>query len=145
VVPDAQSASRTFLDAYRAAFETFEASRIADFFNYPFQITSEAGTVSVVTVPTREAWLPQLQRLVGAYRVIGVHTADVLALHIDDLSPGLAQATVHWGLVTAERAPIYDFTASYTVADLGAGMRIAAIAHNESPRLRAYLEAHKPG
>ncbi len=139
------SAARSFLDAYRIAFETLDANVIADYFHYPFQVTSDAGAVSVTAVPSREAWLPQLERLVGAYRLIGVHTADVLSLLVDDLTPQLGQATVHWGLVTADHAPVYDFTASYTLADLGEGTRITAIAHNESPRLRAYLEAHKPG
>lgn len=145
MVTDEHSVSRTFLDAYRTAFETLDANVIADFFHYPFQVTSDAGAVSTIVVPSREAWLPQLERLVGAYGLIGVHTADVLSLQVDDLTPLLGQATVHWGLVTALRAPIYDFTASYTLGDLGSGTRITAIAHNESPRLRAYLEAHKPG
>ena len=139
------SSVRTFLDAYRAAFETMDAKVIADFFHYPFQITSDAGAVSVTAVPSREAWLPQLERLVGAYLLLGVHTADVLSLQVDDLSPQLGQASVHWGLVTAVRAPVYDFTASYTLADLGEGTRITAIAHNESPRLRAALGARQPG
>jgi hypothetical protein len=39
--------------------------------------------------------------------------------------------------------PIYDFDASYTLADLGEGMRITAIAHNETPRLRAVIERQR--
>ena len=119
MVTHEHSASRTFLDAYRAAFETLEARVIADFFHYPFQVTSDAGAVSTVVVPTREAWLPRTERLVGAYGLIGVHTADVLSLQVDDLTPQLGQATVHWGLVTVAGAPIYDFTASYTLCRSG--------------------------
>lgn len=102
---NAPSASRSFLDAYRTAFETLDASVIADYFHYPFQITSDAGAVSVTAVPSREAWLPQLERLVGAYLLLGVHTADVLSLQVDDLTPQLGQATVHWGLVTGPTCP----------------------------------------
>ena len=134
-----------FLDGYRAAFESFDTAAISDHFAYPFQVTSDAGEISVVTVPSRDAWLPQLERLVGTYRAIGVHTADVLELHVEELTPKLGQASVHWGLVTAARAPIYDFTASYTIANTGDGMRITAIAHNETPKLRAFVAAHPPG
>jgi hypothetical protein len=42
-----------------------------------------------------------------------------------------------------EGGRIYDFDASYTLADLGEGMRITAIAHNETPRLRALIERQR--
>ena len=35
--------SEDFLDAYRNAFEAFDASAVADLFTYPCQITSDAG------------------------------------------------------------------------------------------------------
>jgi hypothetical protein len=133
-----------FLDAYRAAFEGFDASAIADLFFYPCQITSDAGEISVATVRSREAWAPQLERLVAAYRAIGVRSAEVLELQVIELTPGLAQAIVHWGLVDGAGATIYDFDASYTLVDPGQGMRIAALAHNETPRLRAALENARP-
>jgi hypothetical protein len=135
---------RDFLDAYRAAFEAFDVPAIADLFSYPSQVTSDAGELAVTTVPTREAWIPQIERLFAAYRAVGVQAAEVLGLHVTYLTPRLAQATVHWGLVDEEGGRIYDFDASYTLADLGEGMRITAIAHNETPRLRASLERQRP-
>ena len=35
------------------------------------------------------------------------------------------------------RDPVYDFTASYTLADLPEGTRIVVIAHDETPKLLA--------
>jgi hypothetical protein len=131
---------RTFLDAYRAAFEAFDAPAISDLFSYPCQVTGDAGELAVTTVATREAWIPEIERLVAAYRAIGAHAAEVLRLHVTELTPRLVQATVHWGLVDEEGERIYDFDASYTLADLGEGIRITAIAHNETPRLRAALK-----
>ncbi|MDP8957716.1 MAG: hypothetical protein M3N51_00610 [Actinomycetota bacterium] len=61
-----------------------------------------------------------------------------------ELTPRLAQAAVQWGLVDQEGGRIYDFDASYTLADLGQGMRITAVAHNEAPRLRASIERERP-
>ncbi|MEO6349457.1 MAG: hypothetical protein ABIP53_02300 [Candidatus Limnocylindrales bacterium] len=130
---------REFFDAYRTAFETFEAAAIADLFYYPCQITSDAGAISVVTVPSRDAWLPQLERLIEAYRSIGVRSAEVIELQVFELTPQLAQASITWRLVDEERKPLYDFDAAYTLADPGTGLRITAIAHNETPRLGAAL------
>lgn len=138
------SAVQRFLDAYRAAFEVFDVSAIADLFSYPCQITSDAGEIAITTVPTREAWVPQIERLVEAYRTIGVRSAEILELGTSELTPRLAQATVHWGLVDAGGQRLYDFTASYTLADRGEGLRISALAHNETPRLRAFLGRQRP-
>ena len=48
-----QSTVGDFLDAYRAAFEAYDAPAVADLFAYPCQITSDAGAVSVP--PSRRA------------------------------------------------------------------------------------------
>jgi hypothetical protein len=138
-----RSTVERFLDAYRAGFEAFDVKAIADLFSYPCQITSDAGEVTVTTVVTREAWLPQLGRLVATYREIGVRTAEVSELHVTELTPLLAQATVDWALLDGEGRSIYDFDASYTLADRGEGLRITAIAHNEVARLRAAVDRQR--
>jgi hypothetical protein len=45
-----RSKVRDFLDAYRAAFEAFDVSAIADLFSYPCQITADAGEIDVTLV-----------------------------------------------------------------------------------------------
>jgi hypothetical protein len=139
-----RSAVQRLLDAYRAGFEAFDVEAIADLFCYPCQITSDAGEVTVTTVGTREAWVSQIDRLVAAYREIGVRTAEMLELHAIEITSRLGQVTVHGGLADGEGRSIYDFDASYTVADRGGGMRITAIAHNEMHRLRAAVERQPP-
>ena len=133
------SRTRRFLDAYRAAFEAFDAEAIADLFSYPCQIAGDAGEVTVTTVATYEAWVPQLERLVSAYRAIGVRGAAFTEVHAIELTSRLAQVTVRWALADGMGRSIYDFDASYSLADHGNGLRIAAVAHNETPRLRASL------
>ena len=130
---------RKFVDAYRGAFESFDAAAITGFFHFPFQVTSDAGEISVVTVPTVESWLPQIERLVGAYQAIGIRSADVVTLEAFELTPTLAQANITWRLLDGDGESVYEFDAAYTLADPGAGLRITAIAHNETPRLRAAL------
>src|SRR5215217_7191010 len=110
------SRTRRFLDAYRAAFEAFDVEAIADLFCYPCQLASDAGEVTVTTVATRDAWLPQVERLVSAYRAIGVRSAAFSELHAIELTSRLAQVTVRWTLADEMDRSIYDFDASYSLA-----------------------------
>ena len=73
----------------------------------------------------------------GAYLLLGVARAAVRSLDVVAVSPGIAQALVHWDLRTADDRPVYDFHASYTVAETADGLRIAAVAHDEGPKLAA--------
>ena len=130
-----------FLDVYRAAFESLDVSAIEELFSYPCLITSDADLIEVTVVYAREDWLPQLERLVAAYRAIGVRSADPLDVRVTAFSSRLIQATVRWRLSGQGGAPLYEFAASYTLADLGAGLRITAIAHDEASRLRTLVSA----
>jgi len=132
-----------FLETYRRAFAAFDAEALADMFAYPCQLTSDAGEITVTTVPTRDAWLPQLERLLAAYRTIGVSAAEILELRTTELTPQLTDVVARWALFDREGERIYEFDAAYTLGDLGQGLRITAIAHNETPRLRASLEARR--
>jgi hypothetical protein len=96
-------------------------------------------------VPTRDAWLPAIERLVDAYRTIGVRSAELLELQVLELAPRLAQADVRWRLLDANLGQLYQFDASYTLGDLGCGLRITAIADNETLRLRASIERQRLG
>ena len=70
---------------------------------------------------------------------MGFASAGILDLFVIELSPRLCLSTVHWELHDRAEASLYDFTAVYTLAEIGGNLRIAAIAHNELPRLRAHL------
>ncbi|HET8651812.1 MAG TPA: hypothetical protein VFM13_04475 [Gaiellaceae bacterium] len=142
---DRGPATDDFLDAYGRAFAAFDVEAVADMFAYPWQITSGADEAGVTIVPRREAWLPELERLVAAYRTIGVAAAEILERRTTELTPRLAQVVVRWALTDRAGARIYDFDAAYTLADLGDGLRITAIAHNETARLRAALTARRSG
>ncbi len=77
--------------------------------------------------------------------MLGVASAAILDLRVTSFTPRLAQAAVRWGLRDAGGRAIYEFDASYALSDLGAGFRITAIAHNETPRLRAALASRGTG
>lgn len=142
---DRGPATDELLAAYRSAFAAFDVEAVADMFAYPWQLTSGGDEAGVTIVAAREAWLPELERLVVAYRTIGVAAAEILDRRTTELAPGLAQVVVRWALTDRAGERIYEFDAAYTLADLGDGLRITAIAHNETPRLRAALTARRPG
>ncbi len=134
-----QVAAKQFLDEYRTTFERFDVAAVAAFFAFPLQVTGDAANVTVVSVPTLEAWLPQLERIVGAYRLLGVASADARDVRVVAVTSRISQVSVNWVLLDGEGKVVYDFHASYTVADLCAGLLITAIAHDEGPRLMAAL------
>jgi hypothetical protein len=141
---DSHEAER-FIAAYRTTFESFDVAAIAGCFAFPCQVTSEGDAVTVVAVPSLDAWTPQIARIVGAYRLLGVERAEILDLRAVPVTPRVGHAVVTWGLRGADDAPIYDFHASYTLADTGAGLRIIAIAHDETPRLMAAVARAQAG
>ena len=137
-MPDT-TAVTAFIERYRATFSSFDLDAIGACFAFPLQVIGQADAVSVVSVPEPGAWRPQLERITGAYRLLGVVGAEVLALRVDAVTAGIAHVTVHWSLRDGGDNEAYDFTASYTVADLGGGPRIVAIAHDETPKLLAAI------
>lgn len=134
-----------FFESYRSAFERLDAEAIADLFVYPVHLTGDDEQITPETIGSRDEWLSQLRQLLRGYRAIDLAAAKIRALSIIELSPRLFQAAVHWDLCDGADASLYAFTAVYTLATIGQDLRIAAIAHNELPRLRAQLAAKAAG
>lgn len=140
-----RSSVHNFIDAYRRACEASDAAAMGDLFGYPCQVTGDNGHLTVTPFPSRDALAPAIERILSGYRAIGVSRVRVLGLDVCELSPRLAHALVRWRLCNPENVTLYEFSACYTLADLGTGWRITAIAHNETAHLRAAMEraAHK--
>jgi hypothetical protein len=129
----------TFLESYKTAFERLDADAIADLFVYPLHIIGDDEQITPASIGSREEWTNQLRGLLRGYHAMGFSSANILDLSVIELSPRLFQAAVHWDLRDRAETSLYDFTAVYTLAEIGGNLRIAAIAHNELPRLRAHL------
>ena len=134
-----------FIDGYRRTFETFDVDAICGGFAFPVQVVGDAGEVAVVVVPSLDEWVPQIERIVGAYRLLGVVSSTVESLEVTEVTPRVAHATVRWGLRDAARGAVYAFTASYTIAATADGPRIVAIAHDETPKLAAAVSRARGG
>ena len=145
-MPDSVDADvRAFFDSYRNAFERRDAAAIADHFRFPLHVSGDAGEVSVVSISSVEAWIPQLEGLLAGYKQLDVKTAQMVDVRITRFSPRLAQAAVHWALQSSATKTIYEFDATYTLAGTGASQKITAIAHNEQLRAREAMEKRQAG
>ena len=140
-----------FFDSYCTAFERSDAAAIADHFAFPCHTTSDTGAMRVIHVADKAEWAGTIEQLLSMYRVIDVSSARVLALAVAELSPRLVQAVVHWGLHDSAGRDLYDFEATYTLAEIEGALRVAALAHNEIPRYEACVarlqseRAHEAG
>lgn len=139
------AAVKTFFESYRAAFERYDASGIADHFAFPAHMTSDADQIELSAIPSKEEWIDQLKHLVEMYRAIGVSSARILELTISGLSPRVVYTTVRWGLYDRTGALLYDFYATYTMVSMGGALRISALAHNEMPQSRDALKRIQRG
>lgn len=129
-----------FFESYRHAFRALDAAAIADHFAYPLHVTGEAREIGITAVGERSAWTDQLRHLLGMYREVGFADARFDLLDLAALTPRLGSARLRWTLRDGAGDALYDFSAVYTLARTGEGIRITAIAHDEIPRYRACLQ-----
>jgi hypothetical protein len=128
-----------FLRSYGVAFEHLDGAQVAAHFAFPLHVVSDDGELKINTVPSLAEWLPQVERLTGAYRRIGVRSAHPEETSIQAVSPRLVQVRVRWRLLDGAGAEVYEFSAGYALAEVQGELRIVALAHDELPRLRARL------
>jgi hypothetical protein len=140
-----------FFESYRAEYERGDASAISAHFAFPLHVTSDAGEAAdakggiVVThVGSRDEWVGQVDRLLAAYRSVGVASAQVVELSTFELTPQLFEAVLRWELQDAIGKQVYRFDAAYTLAQIDGALRITALAHNERPQLQALLARTRP-
>ena len=124
-----------FLDSYRGAFERYDADAAADHFLLPHFIASDAEPAALLPIATREACRAGIEQALALHRKIGVTTGRMLGFMITELSPRLAALDLHFEFSDAHGMGLYDFRGLYSLVARENGWRIAAIAHNQIPRL----------
>jgi hypothetical protein len=129
------SAIRAFLESYRDAFERLDAAAIADHFAYPSYIASDADEVTLMQLSNRQDCLTAVEKVVAMHRELEVLSGSIRDLSIVELSPRLTQASLRMEVHDRAGGVLYDFEGIYTLAETRSGWRIAAIAHNQIPRL----------
>lgn len=130
-----------FFDEYASAFARYDAQALADLFAFPLHVVSDTEDITPTSIPNRDGWLGVLRWLLDAYRALGVAGSEPLALDLTEVTPRLASVRAHWELRRQDGSRIYDFMAIYTLAQVGEAWRIAAVAHDEVPKLRSAMAA----
>lgn len=131
----------SFFRAYRAAFARYDADALVGLFAFPLHVVGDGEEVKPTTVARDDVWLGVLERLLGAYRTLGVADAEPLEIAVTELTARVAVAQVHWELRRTDGSAVYDFTGVYTLVLLGPAWAVTAIAHDELPKLQAALGA----
>ena len=126
-----------FFVAYAHAFEVADVPAITARWAYPCHVTSDlVDTLSVVAVPSAQAFEGPVRQVLELYRRAGMKRIRLLELDVEALSGQLRRATVRWGLTGLADLPLYDFTTSYVLGRFEGQWRlVSAVAHDE---LRAY-------
>lgn len=131
---------RAFFTTYCTAFIRRDAPAIARHFADQVHVASETGKSVRVQVETSDDWRKTIDHLLEMYLAINVASAEVKEMSVHPVSSRLVQASLHWAVRDANRAPLYEFDALYTLARHSETFKIIAIAHNEIPQYRRCAE-----
>jgi len=134
---DTMSAVMEFLDSYRTAFESYDTEAIVEHYAFPCAITGDSETIAPILFEGAEQCSAGVNYVLSLHRAIGVTQGQPLLLEITELSPRLAGMMIRYQMQDRRGEPLYDFQGFYSLARTAAGYRIAAICHNQIPRLLA--------
>ena len=134
---DTMSAVMEFLDSYRTAFEIYDTEAIVEHYAFPCAITGDSETIAPILFEGAEQCSAGVNYVLSLHRAIGVTQGQPLLLEITELSPRLAGMMIRYQMQDRRGEPLYDFQGFYSLARTAAGYRIAAICHNQIPRLLA--------
>jgi hypothetical protein len=137
VASDTVSAVLEFLASYGSAFEAYDADGIVHFYSFPCHIVSDGDKVASMPFEGPASLKPAVERVLQLHHAIGVRSGRPLLLEITELSPRLAGLMLRFEMQDADGASLYDYQGFYSLVATDAGYRIAAICHNQIPRLLA--------
>jgi len=137
----ATAIANSFLDSYRSAFEGYDTEAILSHFVYPAHFVIDAADVERRPVADRDACRPGVERIQAWHRAIGYRSGRVARLSVSPLSPRMISMQIEFEIQDARGARLYDFLGVYTLVQGDGGWKIAAISHNQVPRLLACVAA----
>ncbi len=134
----------TFFDHYRTAFARYDRDALNALFTFPLQVISATEDGVAISIFDRDEWRAALDRILDAYRSLGVVDGLPLELDVNELTPHVGGARVRWSLRREDGGAVYHFTAIYSLAQVDRGWRVVAIAHDELSKLRTAQRAEGP-
>ncbi len=140
---DAEWGVLAFLKSYGRAFEAFDTDAILTHFLFPCHIVSDAEAVSLVPLANASEARVGVERVLALHRELGVQTGRILDLDVIELSPRMAGLVLRYEFSDAAGRSLYDFQGIYTLVKVDRRYRIAAISHNQIPRLVGRVEERR--
>jgi hypothetical protein len=131
---------REFFANYCRAFEAFDANTLSTFFSYPVLFTSADSVQPQTIIASSSDYVVTIAPLLQTYRDLSVASGTVAGLETIVLAPSLVIAVVDWDIIASSGDLLYSHQVSYTLVRID-GWRIAALALDELPKLRAALHA----
>jgi hypothetical protein len=138
---DIVSAVLEFYAEYRSVFAAYDADAITRFYRFPCHVVSDGDSVASLHFETPEALKPAVERVLELHRKIGARSGRLVLLEITELSPRMVGMMLRSEMQDADGAALYDFQGFYSLVATDDGYRIAAISHNQIPRLLACVAA----
>src|ERR1700761_45691 len=133
-----------FLQTYAVAFEGYNAAAIAEHFALPCHIASDSvPAVTRIDYATAEECQESVSRILSWHRTLKMKSGRVLNLSVVEMSPRMICFDLHYELTDDKDERLYDYRGFYTLITVGERWKIAAISHNQVPRLLACIEARR--
>ncbi|MET4387509.1 ketosteroid isomerase-like protein [Bradyrhizobium sp. F1.4.3] len=136
---------KAFFQTYCAAFQALDVEAIADCVTYPSLIVSDGDEITLIAIANRQQCLLTMSKVVELHRQLGAPSGRIHDLSITELSPCLVQASLTMDVLDRASNHLYDFRATYSLAKMVGAWRIAAIAHNQIPRLLRCVAQRQAG
>lgn len=131
---------QSFRDSYRRAFEQYDADAVVGHFALPCHIVSDGETVAHIDFNTARDCRASIERILTWHRQIGMTSGHTRELSIVEMSARITCFDLHYAFEGAGQEYLYDFRGQYTLVGSDDCWRIAAITHNQVPRLLACLK-----
>jgi hypothetical protein len=129
------------LALYFKAYEQHRIDEILDWFLLPCHFVSDADEVKQMPLSTKEECRPGVQKVLDWHRSLGAERNRIAKQIIIELSPRISCVDVKVDVEDSVGVKLYDFEAVYTFVRSASTWRIAAITHNQIPRLSQRLNA----
>ena len=124
-----------FFASYRAAYWSFDSDSIICQFVYPCHIVSDADPVALMPIASEQDCRVGVERVLGWHRAIGAVSGEMTEFVVTELSPRLVSVSLKSDFLDDTGRRLYDFQGVYTLVRGPDCWKIAAISHNQIPRL----------
>lgn len=138
-----EAINKLFLQ-YRRHFETGDAEQIANFYRFPLYYYQENGNKRVVL---QDEFVQQVQKLLNAYRRLGVSQIVGTVTDVIELNASGSLASLNWLLLRPEgekTAPVYSATTRYLMCEAEGDLKIdGLILVDETAKIRGAARARR--